>query len=178
MDNIAVFCGSKNGGHPQYVDTTNALGKALGELGKHIIYGGGNAGLMGAIANSCLENGGTVTGIIPAFLNSIERQHEHLTTLIVTETMHERKQLLFEKSDVAIILPGGYGSMDELFELLTWNQLALHRIKVIIFNINGFYNHLQSHINIMLEEGFLYSQPEENYLFFANTIDEVVTMLY
>ncbi len=178
MNNIAVFCGSKNGTHPQYLDTTIALGEALGKLGNHIIYGGGNAGLMGAIANSCLENGGTVTGIIPAFLNNIERQHEHLTTLIVTDTMHERKQLLFEKSDVAIILPGGYGSMDELFELLTWNQLALHRIKVIIFNINGFYDHLESHINHMLKEGFLYSQPEENHLFFATTLEAVVTLLH
>jgi uncharacterized protein (TIGR00730 family) len=161
MENIAIFCGSKNGANPQYLIETNALGKILGEHKKHIVYGGGNAGLMGAIANSGLKYGATVTGIIPQFLNSQERQHEYLTTLIVTDTMHERKKLLFEKIDTAIILPGGFGTLDELFEMLTWNQLELHKIRIIIFNIDGFYNAIKEHINIMYKEQFLYLEPSE-----------------
>jgi uncharacterized protein (TIGR00730 family) len=178
MTNIAIFCGSKNGAQSQYLESTQALGHALGKLEKHIIYGGGNAGLMGAIANSVLAYGGTVTGIIPNFLHTIERQHEHLTNLIVTETMHERKQLLFEKSDIAIILPGGYGTMDELFELLTWNQLELHKIKVIVFNIAGYYNYLEQHISYMHKEGFLYHNPSDNLLFFVNSIDDMIPLLH
>jgi uncharacterized protein (TIGR00730 family) len=161
MENIAIFCGSKNGENPHYIKETIALGKILGEHKKHIVYGGGNAGLMGAIANSGLENGATVTGIIPQFLNSQERQHEKLTTLIVTETMHERKKLLFDKIDTAIILPGGFGTLDELFEMLTWNQLELHKIRIIIFNIDDFYDSIKEHIKIMHEQQFLYVEPDE-----------------
>jgi uncharacterized protein (TIGR00730 family) len=161
VQHIAVFCGSKTGVNPKYLESTLALGALLGANKKHVIYGGGNVGLMGAIANSTLQHGGTVTGIIPGFLNSVERQHQHLTHLIETETMHERKKLLFEKSDMAIILPGGYGTLDELFEMLTWNQLELHKIKVIIFNVDGFYNHLKNHINFIFKQQFLYGNPEE-----------------
>jgi uncharacterized protein (TIGR00730 family) len=159
MQHIAVFCGSKPGKNPKYLEATLELGALLGTNKKHVIYGGGNVGLMGAIANATLQHGGTVTGIIPGFLNSVERQHQHLTHLIETETMHERKKLLFEKSDMAIILPGGYGTLDELFEMLTWNQLELHKIKVVILNVDGFYNHLRDHIRFVYSQQFLYGDP-------------------
>jgi uncharacterized protein (TIGR00730 family) len=155
--NIAVFCGSKFGNNTNYKNETIALGQLLGKHNKHLIYGGGDAGLMGTIAKSTLENGGTVTGIIPEFLHTQERKKEDLTALIVTTTMHERKQLLFEKSDIAIILPGGFGTLDELFEILTWNQLELHKIKVIVFNIDNFYDALLMHFEKMNAENFLYN---------------------
>jgi uncharacterized protein (TIGR00730 family) len=161
MHNIAIFCGSKFGNNPNYLTETNILCTILGQQKKHIIYGGGNVGLMGAVAKTIMENGGTVTGIIPKFLNSVERKNDSITNCIVTETMHERKRMLFEKSDMAIILPGGFGTLDELFELLTWNQLELHKLPVIILNINGFYDNLLSHINKMVEEGFLYNGSEK-----------------
>ncbi len=176
MKNIAIFCGSKNGLNPEYIKETIALGKILGNYKKHLVYGGGNSGLMGAIANSGLENGATVTGIIPQFLNSQERQHENLTTLIVTETMHERKKLLFEKIDTAIILPGGFGTLDELFEMLTWNQLDLHKIRIIVFNIDGFYNALKEHINIMYQQQFLYVEPNEQ-IEYITTANDIVEMM-
>jgi uncharacterized protein (TIGR00730 family) len=154
--NIAVFCGSKFGNNSNYTNQTIKLGQILGKHKKHLIYGGGDAGLMGAIAQSTLANGGTVTGIIPEFLHTIERKKEDLTNLIVTKTMHQRKQLLFEKSDAAIILPGGYGTLDELFELLTWNQLELHKIIVFILNVDGFYDALLQHIENMRIANFLY----------------------
>ncbi len=170
MQNIAVFCGSKFGNNPKYKNEVLALGAFLGAQKKHIIYGGGDAGLMGTIANSALQNGATVTGIIPAFLNTQERMNINVTELIVTKTMHERKQLLFDKSDAAIILPGGFGTLDELFEILTWNQLELHKIKVIVFNIDGFYNHLLQHITHMNSDGFLYNN---NDIIVANTVVEI-----
>jgi uncharacterized protein (TIGR00730 family) len=172
MQNFAVFCGSKMGSNHNYLNQTIALGQLLGAHKKHLIYGGGNAGLMGAIANSTLQYGGTVTGIIPNFLHTQENMHGGLTNLIVTETMHERKKLLFEKSDIAIILPGGFGTLDELFELLTWNQLELHKITVIVFNIDGFYTHLMEHINTMYKSDFLYLNPtqEINYITTANDV--------
>jgi uncharacterized protein (TIGR00730 family) len=167
MQNIAVFCGSKYGQNPKFLEETIALCTLLGQYKKHVIYGGGNAGLMGTVANIALENGATVTGIIPQFLNTQERIHEDLTTLIVTETMHERKKLLFEKCDTAIILPGGFGTLDELFEMLTWNQLGLHQIKVVVLNVAGFYDHLQQHIQKMYEENFLYILPQEQIVYIS-----------
>ncbi len=174
MQNIAVFCGSKFGNNSIFKTEVEALGKLLGQNKKHIIYGGGEAGLMGAIANSTLQSGGTVTGIIPEFLHTIERKKINLTELIVTKTMHERKQLLFGKCEAAIILPGGYGTLDELFELLTWNQLELHKIKVIVFNIDGFYNAILQHITKMENENFLYNS---NIILIANSVVEVQNYL-
>jgi uncharacterized protein (TIGR00730 family) len=174
MEHIAIFCGSKFGENSNYEKETVALCSILGQYKKHIIYGGGNAGLMGAVANTVLTNGGTVTGIIPQFLNTQERINTDVSELIVTETMHQRKQLLFEKSDTAIILPGGFGTLDELFELLTWNQLDLHKIKVIIFNIDGFYDALLQHIEKMKKENFLYNNES---LIILNNASEIISYL-
>jgi uncharacterized protein (TIGR00730 family) len=169
MQNIAVFCGSKFGAHADYENDVVALGSILGNAKKHIIYGGGKAGLMGTIAQNVMQQGGTVTGIIPKFLNQIERENYDITELIVTETMHERKQLLFGKADAAIVLPGGYGTLDELFEMLTWNQLELHQIKIFILNTNGFYNHLLAHIQTMKAAHFLYENSFTEIIVLKNT---------
>ena len=158
---IAVFCGSRTGNNPLFEEHTRQLGYILAEKNITIIYGGGNKGLMAAVANAALERNGKVVGIIPQVLKDWEHQHEGLTELHIVENMHARKQLLYEKCDAAIILPGGYGTLDEVFEMLTWNQLSIHNKKIFFLNSDGFYDHLVAHINRMQQESFLYDHPDE-----------------
>lgn len=161
IKSIAVFCGSKTGTNPLFETHAKALGKLLAQNRVQIIYGGGNKGLMGAVANAAIENGGKITGIIPRLLTEWESQHTGITELIVVDTMHIRKQMMYEKSDAAIILPGGYGTLDELFEMLTWNQLSIHSKKIFFLNSGGFYGHLFEHIRMMEQENFLYLNPAD-----------------
>lgn len=158
---IVVFCGSKNGNNPLFEAHAKLLGNLLATNNIRLIYGGGNRGLMGAVANGVLEAGGSVTGIIPEILNQWEQQHDKITELIVVENMHVRKRLLYERADAAIILPGGFGTMDELFEILTWNQLSIHDKPIYILNTAGYYNALLQHMQHMLKEGFLYSSVDK-----------------
>jgi uncharacterized protein (TIGR00730 family) len=158
---IAVFCGSKTGTNPLFEQQTRELGYLLAGKNVTVIYGGGNKGLMAAVANATLEKGGNVTGIIPELLRSQEHVHDTLTELHIVDTMHTRKQMLYEKCDAAIILPGGYGTLDEVFEMLTWNQLSIHSKQIFFLNSGGFYDHLIAHIARMHDEGFLYNHPEE-----------------
>ena len=161
IQSIAVFCGSKAGNNPLFEEHTRKLGYLLAEKNISLIYGGGNKGLMGAVANAVLEKKGKVIGIIPKVLTASEHQHDGLTELHIVETMHLRKQMLYEKCDAAIILPGGYGTMDEVFEMLTWNQLSIHNKKIFFLNTAGFYDPLITHIKHMQHEGFLYGNHEE-----------------
>ena len=156
MSSITVFCGSKSGNHPIYIQHAKELGKLLAQHNIKLIYGAGSVGLMGAMATECMENGGEVVGIIPQLLVDWEQQHTSISESIVTTDMHERKKLLFQKADAAIILAGGYGTLDELFEMITWNNLKIHAKKVYILNSNGFYNNLLAHLTTMQNEGFLY----------------------
>ncbi|HMO61017.1 MAG TPA: TIGR00730 family Rossman fold protein [Ferruginibacter sp.] len=172
VNSIAVFCGSNDGNNPLYQRHAHQLGRLLGASNITMIYGGGNKGLMGVVANGVLAEGGTVIGIIPQLLTSWERQHNGITELIVVEDMHVRKRMLYEKSDAVIILPGGFGTMDELFEVLTWNQLSIHNKPVFILNSGGFYDALLQHLHIMQQEGFLYINPE-NAVTVINTPDEL-----
>lgn len=158
---IAVFCGSKTGNNPVFEKHTKQLGYLLAEKNISIIYGGGNKGLMAAVANAALEKNGKVIGIIPQVLKDWEHQHNGLTELHIVETMHTRKQMLYEKCDAAIILPGGYGTLDEVFEMLTWNQLSIHNKKIFFLNSDGFYDHLVAHMHMMMQEDFLYGHPDE-----------------
>lgn len=157
---IVVFCGSKSGNNPLFVTDAKRLGNLLGTSKIHLIYGGSKRGLMGAVADGVLEKGGSVTGIIPQLLNKFEQQHEHINELIVVENMHARKHLLYQKADAAIILPGGFGTLDELFEILTWNQLSIHDKPIYLLNSGGFYNALLAHLETMKQEDFLYSSIE------------------
>lgn len=157
---IAVFCGSKSGNIPLYEEHTKKLGGLLAENGINIIYGGGNKGLMGAVANSAIANKGNVIGIMPEILKDFEHHHMGLSELVVVDNMHTRKRMLYERCDAAIILPGGFGTLDEVFEILTWNQLKIHQKKIFILNSAGFYDHLIDHINTMHEQGFLYDAAE------------------
>ena len=161
IEAIAVFCGSKLGNNPLFEEHTRMLGEILAEKKIKIIYGGGNKGLMGAVANAALDSKGSVIGIIPTLLKEQEHLHETLTETHVVDTMHERKKMLYEKCEAAIILPGGYGTLDEVFEMLTWNQLKIHTKKIFFLNSAGFYDHLIAHIARMHDEGFLYNNPLE-----------------
>ena len=161
VTSVAVFCGSKSGNNPLYETHAHQLGKLLGAKNIDLIYGGGNKGMMAAVANGVLENGGKVIGIIPQILTQWEHQHDGITELIIVENMHIRKRMLYEKAAAAIILPGGFGTLDELFEILTWNQLSIHDKPIFILNSGGFYNGLLQHIQMMMKENFLYN-PIEN----------------
>jgi uncharacterized protein (TIGR00730 family) len=173
---IAVFCGSKPGNNPLFEEHTRRLGSMLAEKNISIIYGGGNKGLMAAVANAALEKNGKVIGIIPKVLKEWEHQHNGLTELHIVETMHLRKQMLYEKCDAAIILPGGYGTLDEVFEMLTWNQLSIHNKKIFFLNSDGFYDHLVAHIKRMMQEDFLYGNPEEKMTILTSP-DEILAFL-
>jgi uncharacterized protein (TIGR00730 family) len=171
IDAIAVFCGSKAGNNPLFEQQTTELGHLMAEKNITLIYGGGNKGLMGAVANAVLEKNGKVIGIIPELLKEAEHQHTGLTELHIVDSMHIRKQMLYEKCDAAIVLPGGYGTMDEVFEMLTWNQLSIHDKKIFFLNTAGFYDHLVAHIQHMENEGFLYGKPHEKMTILNNASD-------
>ncbi len=165
---VAVFCGSKQGNNPIYMEHSILLAELLATAGVDIIYGGGNTGIMGAIANTALKKNGKVIGVIPKILAERERKHDGLTQLIITEGMHERKRAMYELCDAAIILPGGYGTLDEFFEMLTWNQLSIHNKQIYVLNTNGFYDFLHEHLEHMEAEGFLYTDVE-NRISFSDT---------
>lgn len=158
IQSLAVFCGSKNGTNSLFTEHAAQLGKLMAEKNIKLIYGGGSAGLMGTIADSVMENGGKVTGIIPKILLEWEVQHRGITELIIADDMHVRKRTIYSLSDAALILPGGFGTLDELFEIVTWNQLTIHDKEIYILNSGGFYNHLIQHIELMKKEGFLYEE--------------------
>lgn len=176
IHSLAVFCGSKNGNNPVYVHHAMQLGKLLATHGITLIYGGGSVGIMGTVADEVMNNGGKVTGVIPQVLVDWERQHKSITELIVADNMHTRKKKMYDLCDAAIILAGGFGTLDELFEMVTWNQLSIHDKMIFILNSEGFYDHLIAHIEKMKAENFLYeeavkrvviiSEPEEMVAFF------------
>ncbi|MGB4819959.1 MAG: TIGR00730 family Rossman fold protein [Saprospiraceae bacterium] len=155
MKSIAVFCGSSSGSKDYYYEQAFNLGKKLAHLEIDMIYGGSNAGLMGAVANGALSEGGKVVGVIPEFLVDKELAHEGLSELILVKSMHERKYKMNELCDGVIALPGGYGTLDELFEMLTWGQLGLHKKPVALYNIHGYYNTLINLVQHMVSSGFL-----------------------
>jgi uncharacterized protein (TIGR00730 family) len=169
---VAVFCGSKNGHNPLFAQHTAELGKYIGMHGLNLIYGGGSTGLMGQIADSALAAGANVMGFIPEMLTERERHHKNLTRLAIVPDMHTRKKMMYESCDAAIILPGGFGTLDELFEMLTWNQLKIHDKKIYVLNSGGFYHYLILHLQQLTKEGFLYDQLEER-IIFCDTPGEV-----
>lgn len=155
MKSIVVFCGSSDGNLPVYKEQAYTLGKTLAKQDTRVIYGGAKVGLMGAVADGALDHDGIVIGVIPFFLQTKEVAHEALTEMIVVDTMHERKLKMHELSDGIITLPGGFGTMEEMFEMLTWAQLGLHQKPLGILNTDGYYNDLMALIEIMVQKGFL-----------------------
>jgi uncharacterized protein (TIGR00730 family) len=139
---VCVYCGSGPGTNPRFVEAAKAFGKALAENGIRLVYGGGSLGLMGAVATSVLDHGGAVTGIIPDFLTLRENALTRVQEMVVTPDMHERKRLMFERSDAFVALPGGVGTLEELVEQLTWKQLGRHQKPVLLANVDNFWEPL------------------------------------
>src|ERR1700751_90968 len=152
---VCVYCGSGPGTNPRFVEAARAFGKALAENGIRLVYGGGSIGLMGAGATSVLDNGGTVTGIIPDFLTIRENALKRVQEMIVTPDMHERKRLMFEHSDAFVALPGGLGTLEELVEQLTWQQLGRHQKPVLLANVDVFWEPLFALLSHMRETQFI-----------------------
>lgn len=165
IQSVVVFCGSQSGNNSLFVKHAEETGKLIASAKLKLIYDGGKRGLMGIVADAVLENGGHVVGIIPELLSEREHQHNKLTELAVVADMHTRKKMLYERGDIAIILPGGFGTLDELFEMLTWNQLKLHDKKIYVLNSDGFYDHLLKHLQLARKEGFLYDDIEDKIIF-------------
>lgn len=176
LESVAVFCGSRPGKNPIYVEHATELGRLLSILNVKMIYGGGNVGIMGTVAEAVLKNGGIVMGVMPKILVEHERQHQGLTELIVVDDMHTRKKLMYEMSDAVIILPGGFGTMDELFEVTTWNQLKIHDKKIFVLNSNGYYDHLIAQIQKMEQEEFLFANLS-NQMIICSTPQEIFNKL-
>jgi uncharacterized protein (TIGR00730 family) len=152
---LCVFCGSSSGGRPVYAEATRGFGTALAGQGWGLVYGGGHIGLMGVLADAVLAAGGEVIGVIPQSMVEKELAHAGLTQLHVVETMHQRKALMADLSDGFVALPGGYGTLDETFEILTWAQLGLHTKPVGMLNVDGFFDPLLAWIDRAVREGFL-----------------------
>ncbi len=165
IQSVAVFCGSRPGKNPLFAKHAAELGRLIALLRLKLIYGGGSTGLMGQVADAALAGGGSVMGVIPQLLIEWEHQHRGLTELAIVPDMHTRKKMMYERSDAAIVLPGGFGTLDELFEMLTWNQLKIHDKKIYILNSDGFYSHMIHHLRQLEKEGFLFDQLEERMQF-------------
>lgn len=161
LQSLAVFCGSKNGVNKIYMQHAIELGRIMASHNITLVYGGGSVGIMGTIADEVLLNGGKAIGVIPQVLVDWEREHKSLSELFVVDNMHTRKKKMYDLCDAAVILAGGFGTLDEMFEMITWNQLSIHDKRIYIINSDGFYNHLIGHINQMQQEGFLYEAARE-----------------
>lgn len=157
---ICVYCGSSDGRYEAYSKAGHELGLAIAAAGLRLVYGGGTKGIMGAVSRGVMEGGGKATGIIPRFLMTKEATHDalgHLDEVIVTDDMHQRKHLMFERSDAFVALPGGIGTLEEIVEVMTWAQLGHHRKPMVFANIEGFWDPMRVLINHMRDEGFIHT---------------------
>jgi uncharacterized protein (TIGR00730 family) len=173
LQNICVYCGSGAGKNPAYAETARSLGEILAAARIGLVYGGGSLGLMGEIASSVLDHGGYVTGIIPGFLSQREHMLIEAQELIVVDNMHERKQLMFSKSDAFVALPGGLGTLEEFVEQLTWSQLGRHAKPIVLVNIEGFWNPLLVQFDSMQGEGFIRAGLDLN-LLVVDRVEDVI----
>lgn len=176
MKRITVFCGSSQGSEGNFNLQATLLGQALAKQNIELVYGGAKVGLMGAVADGALSEGGNVIGVLPNFLRSKEIAHEGLTELILVESMHERKTKMNDLCDGVIALPGGFGTLEELFEMLTWAQLGLHKKPIAILNIDGFYDPLTDLIQTMVNKGFL-KEINQQMLLVSDNIDDLLNKM-
>lgn len=176
MKRITVFCGSNFGTDEIYEKQAFRLGEILAERKIGLVYGGANVGLMNAVADGSLSKGGEVTGVLPVFIKDKGIAHKNLTELILVDTMHERKTKMNELSDGVIALPGGFGTLEEFFETLTWGQLGLHRKPVGLLNINGFYDSLKILAQTMVEKGFL-KEANRKMLLISDDIEKLIDQM-
>lgn len=176
-NSVAVFCGSRLGNNKLFAVHAEQIGIILAQKNIQLVYGGGRRGLMGIVADTVLKNNGKVIGVIPSLLNEKEDIHDKLETLHIVETMHERKKMMFELCEAAIILPGGFGTMDELFEMITWNQLSIHDKTIVLLNSEGYYDNLIAHLDRMQQEGFLYTNWNESFFIIQDPMTLVSLMV-
>ena len=176
MKRITVFCGSSFGTETIYAKQATLLGETFAKENIELVFGGANVGLMGALADGVLNNGGKAIGVLPNFLRSKEIAHLGLTELILAESMHERKTKMNDLCDGVIALPGGFGTLEELFEMLTWAQLGLHKKPIAILNINGFYDSLIELTNTMVEKGLL-KGANQKMLLVSDNIDDLLNQM-
>ena len=176
IKSLCVYCGSSDRGGPAHHDAAMRLGRIMATAGIRLIYGGGRIGMMGRVADAVMQSGGEAIGIIPQFLEQVEVGHSGVTRLIVTDNMHDRKQKMAEMSDAFLIMPGGLGTLDETFEILTWKQLGLHEKPVVIADIGGYWRHLTQLIDHMIATS--YARPEHRAMFqVIDSVDELLPTL-
>jgi hypothetical protein len=176
IKSICVYCGSARGRSPRYVAAARELGEAMAERSIRLIYGGARIGMMGEVADAVMKNGGEVIGVIPEHLQTTEVGHSGITELKVVESMHVRKKLMFDLSDGFAVLPGGYGTLDELFEIITWRMLKLHDKPVVVLNIDGYWDQFQKLIDQLIDEGF--ARPDSRqYFSVVNSVGRMFDLL-
>ena len=173
---MAVYCGSSSGTDEIYAQQAYLLGTVMAQRKIGLVFGGGKVGLMNSVANGVLAYGGEAVGVLPKFLDRVELAHEELTEMVVVSTMHERKYRMYELSDGIIALPGGYGTLDELFEMLTWEQLGLHKKPIGILNTNGFYDSILEFLRNMAGKGFLKEEYREM-LLVSNNVSGLLELM-
>lgn len=176
IGSLCVFCGAQNAVDPSYLEMGARFGKLLAEKQIKMVYGGGDCGIMGSTANACMGTGGHVTGVFPISLRNLENEHKHLSEIVIVGNMHERKKLMFDLSEGFIVLPGGFGTMDEMFEILTWRQLQLHEKPVIIVNYQGYWDPLIVLMDNIIKQRFARLETAAFYQV-VNTPEEVFTLL-
>jgi uncharacterized protein (TIGR00730 family) len=161
IKSIAVYCGSKLGAKSTYATAARELGVQMAARGIRLVFGGGRIGMMGEVADQVLADGGRVTGVIPHFLDELEVAHKGVTELIAVESMHERKHIMFSRSDAFVILPGGLGTLDECMEIITWKQLQIHACPIIILDVDGYWQSLKALFKDIVEGGFAHPKALE-----------------
>jgi uncharacterized protein (TIGR00730 family) len=176
LRSICVYCGSGSGNDPAFAQAAEELGVAMAQAGLSLVYGGGDVGLMGGVARAVLDHGGHVSGVIPEFLKARELMLADAQELIVVPDMHTRKQMMFDKADAFVALPGGVGTLEELVEQMTWSQLGRHRKPILVANVAGFWRPFLTLIEHMREQGFVRSGFEVNYLV-AERVRDIIPML-
>ncbi len=172
-ESAAVFCGASNDVAQTHLELGAELGEEFAKHNIRLVYGGGDCGVMGAIANGTMNNGGKVTGVFPHSLKNLENEHENLTEIIMVDTMHQRKEIMYQRSNAFIILPGGFGTMDEMFEIICWKQLKLHNKPIIIMNHNGYWNHLISLMENIIAKGFAKDEVAK----FYKVVDDMPSLM-
>jgi len=177
VKNICVYCGSAEGDDPRFIAAAEAFGRILAHAGLGLVFGGGNCGLMGAVARGTLDAGGKVTGVIPSFLEEREITLDGMTETIVVDNMHTRKRIMFEKSDAFVALPGGVGTLEELAEQLTWIQLGRHAKPLVIADIGDFWRPLLTLFAHMRGSGFIRSGSEVRYMV-ADRVEDILPMIF
>lgn len=176
IENVCVYCGSSGGVADLYKDAARRLGQLLGQAGLNLVYGGGKSGLMGLVAEGVLSCGGKAYGIIPHHIASREISHTGLTELHTVNTMHERKQMMVDRADAFVILPGGLGTLDEFFEIMTWRQLGLHDKPIVVVNIDGYWSPLLTLIDRLIDLGFA-RESDRQCLIVVDSVESVIDSL-